>query len=76
MNMHKSARLPPAGRALLVEWVEEEGWAMADVGRCMGVNRRTVWESLKRIEWQRANTGERQGANGLHRLLSHQMTSV
>jgi len=42
MNMHKNAKLTPAGREVLVRRVLEEGHSMKGVGRQMGVSRRTV----------------------------------
>lgn len=49
MNMHRNARLTPAGREELVRRVIEEGHPMRVVGREMGVSRRTVWKWVKRF---------------------------
>lgn len=40
--MHQNAKLTPAGRALLVRRVLEESQAPVEVGRALGVSRRTV----------------------------------
>jgi transposase InsO family protein len=46
--MHQNAKLTPAGRALLVRRVLEEGQTPADVGRALGVSRRTVYKWIAR----------------------------
>ena len=48
--MDQNARLTPAGRALLVRRVLEEGQAPAEVGRALGVSRRTVYKWIGRWE--------------------------
>lgn len=48
VNVHKNAKLTPAGRALLVQRVLFEHQSMKEVGRSMGVSRRTVWKWVKR----------------------------
>lgn len=52
MNVHKSARLTPAGRALLVQRVVVAGWRPSDVAAAMGVSTRTVykWVARYRLE--------------------------
>ncbi len=50
MNVHKNARLTPSGRALLVSRVLEEGHTPGEVGRALGVSRRTVYKWLARYE--------------------------
>lgn len=42
MNVHKNAKLTPAGRALLVQRVLFEHQSVGEVSRSMGVSRRTV----------------------------------
>lgn len=48
MNVDKNARLTPAGRALRVKRVLEEGRSMEAAGHAMGVSRRTVGKWVKR----------------------------
>ena len=49
MNSHKHARLTPAGRALLVQRVLDEGWSMAAATQAMGVSGRTGFKWLARF---------------------------
>lgn len=49
MNSHKHARLTPAGRALLVRRVLNEGWSMAAAAQAMGVSGRTGFKWLARF---------------------------
>lgn len=48
--MHQNARLTPAGRALLVHRVLEGDQTPGEVGRALGVSRRTVYKWLARYE--------------------------
>lgn len=48
MNVHKNAKLTPAGRAELVKRVLFEKQSVREVGRAMGVSRRTVYKWVKR----------------------------
>jgi transposase InsO family protein len=48
VNVHKHARLTPAGRALLVRRVVEEKRSVGEVADAMGVSRRTVYKWLSR----------------------------
>ena len=48
MNVHKNAKLTPAGRAVLVKRIEA-GERVGVVAREMGVSRRTVYKWLKRF---------------------------
>ncbi len=48
--MHQNAKLTPAGRALLVRRVLEEGQAPVEVGRTLGVSRRTVYKWIGRYQ--------------------------
>jgi transposase InsO family protein len=50
VNVHKHARLTPAGRALLVRRVMEDGQRVGDVADAMGVSRRTVHKWLSRFK--------------------------
>ena len=59
MNVHKNAKLTPAGRALLVERVltQRQRWAVVAVG--FGVSKRTVGKWVRR--WQaEGNVGLRE----------------
>jgi transposase InsO family protein len=48
VNVHKNAKLTPAGRAELVKRVLFEKQSVREVGRAMGVSRRTVYKWVKR----------------------------
>ena len=48
MNVHKNARLTPAGRLLLVQRVEEEGWPVVAAARAAGVSERRSYRWLRR----------------------------
>ncbi len=48
MNVHKNAKLTPAGRAELVKRVLFEGQSVVGVSRSMGVSPRTGWKWVKR----------------------------
>ncbi len=50
MNVHSSARITRAGRALLVQRVTEEQWSVADAAEAAGVSPRTVYKWLARFE--------------------------
>ena len=50
MNVHKNAKLTPAGRAELVKRVLCESQSVKEVGRAMGVSRRTVYKWVRRFE--------------------------
>ncbi len=50
MNVHKNAKLTPAGRALLVNRVLQEDYTPSEAGQAMGVSRRTVLKWLTRYE--------------------------
>lgn len=49
MNSHKHARLTPAGRALLVARVLDQGWTMAAAAEAVGVSCRTGFKWLARF---------------------------
>ena len=55
MNVHKNAKLTPAGREVLVQRVLEEGWHPREVATALGVSERTVYKWLKRFK----QSGER-----------------
>lgn len=48
MNVHKNARLTPAGRALMMSRIEQQGWAVARSAEAAGVSRRTAYRWLAR----------------------------
>jgi transposase InsO family protein len=50
MNSHKHARLTPAGRALLVNRVMEQGWTMTAAAEAVGVSCRTGYKWLARFK--------------------------
>ncbi len=50
MNSHKHARLTPAGRALLIRRVLDQGWTMAAAAQAVGVSRRTGFKWLARFK--------------------------
>lgn len=50
MNVHSSARITRAGRALLVQRVTEEQWSVAEAAKAAGVSPRTVYKWLARFE--------------------------
>ena len=52
VNVHKNAKLTPAGRALLVERIEA-GEQASEFTREMGVSRRTAFKWLKRYREER-----------------------
>ena len=49
MNVHKNAKLTPAGRALLVQRVLFENQSVREVSGSLGVSRRTVYKWLRRF---------------------------
>jgi transposase InsO family protein len=50
MNIHPSARFTRAGRALLVERVNQEHWSVAEAAEAAGVSPRTAYKWLYRFE--------------------------
>jgi transposase InsO family protein len=50
MNIHPCARFTPAGRALLVRRVTQDGWTAAEVAGAAGVSPRTAYKWLNRFE--------------------------
>ena len=50
MNMHKNARLTPAGRALLIHRIVEEGGSVRGTARLMGVSASTAYKWIGRFE--------------------------
>ena len=50
MNIHPCARFTPAGRALLVRRVTQEGWRAAEAAEAAGVSRRTAHKWLRRYD--------------------------
>uniref|UniRef100_UPI0017CB84A3 IS481 family transposase n=1 Tax=Ramlibacter sp. TaxID=1917967 RepID=UPI0017CB84A3 len=49
MNSHKHARLTPAGRALLVDRVLQQGWTMAAAAEAVGISCRSGFKWLARF---------------------------
>lgn len=52
MNVHKCARLTPAGRALLVKRILAEGLSAREVALAMGVSVRTAYKWLSRFKYE------------------------
>jgi transposase InsO family protein len=50
MNIHSSARFTPAGRALLVRRVTQQGWTVLEAADAAGVSTRTTYKWLGRFE--------------------------
>ena len=48
MNVHKNARLTPAGRAVMIRRIEEEGWPVRRAAEAAGVSARTAHRWLDR----------------------------
>jgi transposase InsO family protein len=70
MNMHKNARLTPAGRVLLVERIEN-GWRVAEAAAASGVSVRTAYEWLGRYRCGDRQLNDRSSAP---HTLPHQLT--
>lgn len=71
MNVHKNARLTPAGRVLLVERIES-GWTVGEAAAASGVSVRTAYEWLGRYRAGDRQLADRSSAP--HRC-SHQLTA-
>jgi transposase len=50
MNIHSCARFTPAGRALLVRRVTQEGWTAVEAAEAAGVSPRAAHKWLGRFE--------------------------
>ena len=48
MNVHKNARLTPAGRAVMISRIVDEGWAVQRAAEAAGVSERTAYTWLGR----------------------------
>jgi transposase InsO family protein len=48
MNVHKNARLTPAGRAVMIDRIEARGWPVARAAEASGVSKRTAYRWLAR----------------------------
>ena len=48
MNVHKNARLTPAGRAVMISRIEDEGWPVRRAAQAAGVSARTAYRWLGR----------------------------
>jgi transposase InsO family protein len=49
VQLHRNAKLSPAGRKLLVSRIEQEGWTVADAAEAAGVSERTSYKWLARF---------------------------
>ena len=47
--VHRNARLTPAGRRILVNRIEVDGWPVAVAAESMGVSRETAYRWLRRF---------------------------
>lgn len=72
MNVHKNARLTPAGRVLLVHRVDQ-GWSMARAAEAAGISVRTAYRWLGRYR-----AGDRQLADrsSAPRRCPHQLVAA
>ena len=77
MNMHKNARLTPAGRVLLVERIES-GWPIGEAAAASGVSVRTAYEWLGRYRCGDRQLNDRSSAphSCSRRLTAGQIASV
>ena len=77
MNVHKNARLTPAGRVLLVERIES-GWPVGDAASASGVSVRTAHEWLRRYRSGDRQLHDRSSAPHTcpHRLTAQQIAEV
>jgi transposase InsO family protein len=77
MNVHKNARLTPAGRVLLVERIER-GWPVAEAAAASGVSVRTAYEWLKRYRAGDRQLNDRSSAphTCAHQLTAEQISAV
>ena len=48
MNVHKNARLTPAGRAVMISRIVKEGWPVKRAAEAAGVSERTGYTWLGR----------------------------
>jgi transposase InsO family protein len=77
MNVHKNARLTPAGRVLLVERIES-GWPVGKAASASGVSVRTAHEWLRRYRSGDRQLHDRSSAPHTcpHRLTAQQIAEV
>ena len=77
MNVHKNARLTPAGRVLLVDRIES-GWGVARAADAGGVSVRTAYRWLKRYRSGDRQLNDRSSAprHCPHRLAADQTAAV
>jgi transposase InsO family protein len=71
MNVHKNARLTPAGRVLLVERIES-GWPVGEAASASGVSVRTAHEWLRRY---RSGDRELHDRSSAPHTCPHQLTA-
>jgi transposase InsO family protein len=77
MNVHKNARLTPAGRVLLVERIEN-GWPVGEAAAASGLSVRRAYEWLRRYRAGDRQLNDRSSAphNCPHQLTAEQVASV
>jgi transposase InsO family protein len=77
MNVHKNARLTPAGRVLLVGRIEQ-GWSVGAAAMASGVSRRRAHEWLRRYRCGDRQLNDRSSAprHCPHRLTAEQVAQV
>ncbi|HVX71713.1 MAG TPA: leucine zipper domain-containing protein, partial [Devosia sp.] len=77
MNVHKNARLTPAGRVLLVERIES-GWPVGEAAAASGLSVRRAYEWLRRYRAGDRQLNDRSSAphNCPHQLTAEQVASV
>ena len=77
MNMHKNARLTPAGRVLLVRRIDQ-GWSVGRASEAGGVSARTGYRWLKRYRAGDRELGDRSSAprHCPHRLAAERVGAI
>jgi transposase InsO family protein len=65
--LHRTAKLTPSGRRLLVERILIEGWSPATVAEMLGVSRATAYKWLRRYQAEGVAGLEDRSARPLHR---------
>lgn len=77
MNVHKNARLTPAGRVLLVHRIEQ-GWAVRRAAEASGVSERTAHRWLGRFRRGDRQLADRSSAprRSPHRLASDRVAAI
>ena len=65
--LHRTAKLTPFGRRLLVERIVIEGWPPATAAETVGVSRATAYKWLRRYRTEGVDGLEDRSARPLHR---------